>query len=466
MKLRPTSPKAFAYSAAIALTAFTILPAWRPQLFGADYGLYYCLRAGAFLVLAAMFSIFSRELSVNLSLGSQATVKTGYGDPLLSLRAFACAVVLIGHGATITFAPADIVRQASESRAFWLLFPLPWAGVWIFFTLSGYLMGKGFFTGRYQFSRDGMLRFYRNRLLRLVPLAYFSISIMVLFIHPESIAAANLKHLIALLLFDYDGTSPLSLIGLLWSISSEMQFYLVAPFIAFAIHAAAARVNILFIAATILAFGTLYRFGCLHFIGTSSWTVAVYTPLLGNLDIFGIGMVASFVVQRYPVKWPRVGYGLCLMAALYVIGALCWSRIIVSSPSWMTRIQFYSPPAFALVSGCIILLFENAVRAGNKPERFTRYAIASTQLFGTLTYAVYIWHAPIFQVYATTLIKPISSNQTMVALAVASILVFGFSWVTYRLIEKPFDDLKGRNSDQRSGATLYDPGLPIVSSQA
>jgi peptidoglycan/LPS O-acetylase OafA/YrhL len=462
MNLRPASPQTFAYSAVIALTAFAILPAWRPQLFGADYSFYYCLRAGAFLVLAAMFVVFSRELSVNLSVESQATTKTGYGDPLLSLRAFACAVVLIGHGASITFAPSDLIRQASESRTFWLLLPLPWAGVWIFFTLSGYLMGKGFFTGRYQFSRDGIIRFYNNRLLRLVPLAYFSIAVAVLFMHPEATATPNIKHLIALLLFDYDGTAPLSLIGLLWSIATEMQFYLLAPFMAFAVYMAAQRMNILFVAAALAVLGTAYRIGCLIFAGPSSWTVAVYTPLLGNLDIFGIGMITSFVVQRYPIKWARMDYGLGLMAVLYIVSAVCCSRVIASSPHWAGFMQFCAPPLFALTTACIILLFENAIGTANKASSITIAAIASTQLFGTLTYAVYLWHAPIFQIYATTLTKPVFSNQTMQALAVASILVFGFSWVTYRLIEKPFDDLKSRNSDHIVASV--EGIVPIISS--
>jgi peptidoglycan/LPS O-acetylase OafA/YrhL len=342
----------------------------------------------------------------------------------------------------MAFAPADIARQVSESWTLWLLFPLSWAGVWIFFALSGYLMGKGFFTGRYQFSRDGMLRFYRNRLLRLAPLAYFSIAVMVLFVHPEATSAANIKHLIALFLFEQ---SPLPLIGPLWSIATEMQFYLLAPFMAFAIHMAARRVNIVFIATALLAFGTAYRFGCLIFAGAPSWDDAVYTPLLGNLDIFGIGMMTSFVVQRYPIKWPRVGHGLGLMGALYIVCTVCFSRLLVLSPHWAGALQYCAPPLFALTTACIILLFENAIGAGNRVSPFTRAAIASTQIFGTLTYAIYIWHWPIFQVYATVLIKPISLSQTMSALGVTSILVFGFSLVTYRLIEKPFDDLRSRN---------------------
>jgi peptidoglycan/LPS O-acetylase OafA/YrhL len=437
-------PKAFALTGLAALAAFSVLPAWRSQLFGEDYDVYYALRAGTLSVLVAMFFIFCRGFTVDLSIGNRFPAKTGYGDPLLSLRAFACAVVLIGHGTAMAFPPTDVARELSESRTLWLLFPSPWVGVWIFFTLSGYLMGKGFFTGRYQFSRDGISRFYRNRLLRLVPLAYFSIAVMVVFVHPEATSAANIKHLIALLLFDYDGTAPLSLIGLLWSIATEMQFYLIAPFAAFVIHLVTQRASIFFIAGWLLAFGTAYRFGCLIFAGVLAWYGAAYTSLLGNLDIFGIGMMTSFVVQQYPIKWPRVGYGVALVGALYIVCAVCLSRMLVASPHWAGAMQYCAPPLFSLATACIIVMFENAVATSKEVSPVTRTVIASTQLFGTLTYAIYIWHAPIFQAYATLLVKPISPSQTISALAVASSLVFGFSWAIYRLIEKPFDDLRSR----------------------
>ena len=61
-------------------------------------------------------------------------------DPLMGLRALACLIVLVGHYFLVVLPFAD----GSTSLATRSIFRAPpWAGVWIFFTLSGYLRGKG-----------------------------------------------------------------------------------------------------------------------------------------------------------------------------------------------------------------------------------------------------------------------------------------------------------------------------------
>lgn len=423
------------------LAVFSAMPAWRPFLFSDNYALYYSFRLTLFVAAATMLLFYGRTFRADLSIGSNVAFKTDYGDPLLTLRAFACAIVLIGHGAGIVFQPVSFGHEAASSTSFWLLFPLPWAGVWVFFTLSGYLMGKVFFTGRYELSRDGVLQFYRSRALRILPLAYFAIAIIVLFSRSDALATAQIKHLIAKLLFDYDGTSPLSLIGLLWSIATEMQFYLIAPFLALGLHAASRRLNPALIATGFLLWGVGYRSICAA--SGASWTISIYTPLLGNLDLFAVGMLASVIVQKYKFAWPRIIYGLILLDVLYVFAAYVCSAMNVDG-LWVAPLQTYAPTIFCLGTVAVILIFENAVRAGKQPDRVSRAVIVSTQLFGILTYAIYIWHAPIFEAYARTMSKPISSQQTIAALLIASTLVVGFSWFTYRFIEKPFDDIKKR----------------------
>ena len=140
-------------------------------------------------------------------------------------------MVLLGHGSMISFLPSDIAARISSGSKFWLLAPSPWAGVWVFFVLSGYLMGKGFFSGRYPFSRDGLLTFYRNRLLRILPLYWFAVLAISLLMKPEIFAPKNIWMLAAILLFDYSGAFAINPIGALWSVSTEVQFYILVPFL-------------------------------------------------------------------------------------------------------------------------------------------------------------------------------------------------------------------------------------------
>jgi peptidoglycan/LPS O-acetylase OafA/YrhL len=304
-------------------------------------------------------------------------------------------------------------------------------------------MGKAFFTGRYHFSRDGILTFYRNRALRIVPLAYFAV-VVALVIDPSAVTRENIKHIAAILMFDYDGTSfPFSL-GLLWSIATEMQFYLMAPFMAFAIFKISKRSGIAPLAFSFLLAGSAYRLGSLSVMhNNAAWTTAVYTPLLGNLDLFGLGMIGAIAACGIKFR-SHVGIGLFLLLPLYIASALLWCHVI-PSPAGRTAvlIQYCTPPIFGLWTLTSIALLDGA---SGLPGLVTRRFVAGTQIFGVLTYAVYLWHAPIFEYSSRLLQRPIEASATIAAIVGASVVVFAVAWLSYRIIEKPFHELRIRLS--------------------
>ena len=78
----------------------------------------------------------------------------------------------------------------------------------------------------------------------------------------------------------------------------------------------------------------------------------------------------------------------------------------------------------------------------SRPSGWSVRIVAGTQWLGTITYAVYLWHAPIFSAYAKTLQQLLNSNQTITAVAASSALVLLFSWLTYLAIERPFERMK------------------------
>ncbi|WP_375506305.1 acyltransferase family protein [uncultured Nostoc sp.] len=103
-------------------------------------------------------------------------------DALLSLRGVACLIVVIYHGIIIPqlfgsqLSPGAQLSSLRQSIIYhgydftWILFSHGPAAVWIFFVLSGYLMGKGFYSGRYIANISGIVNFWRNRILRIFPL--------------------------------------------------------------------------------------------------------------------------------------------------------------------------------------------------------------------------------------------------------------------------------------------------------
>ena len=104
-------------------------------------------------------------------------------------------------------------------------------GMVIFFCLSGYLMGKAFYSSRYSPDPAGIKSFYVNRAIRIdLPLCYFASFIVTLLVNPSLLQRGTLWQLWRPLLFMYYGyqTGP---IGVLWALSVEMQYYVIAPFI-------------------------------------------------------------------------------------------------------------------------------------------------------------------------------------------------------------------------------------------
>ena len=70
-----------------------------------------------------------------------------------------------------------------QSLPTWLFTPA-WTGVWIFFILSGFLIGKGFWTGKYKTDNlKDFSKFYTNRALKILPLYFFIVILDVLFIN-------------------------------------------------------------------------------------------------------------------------------------------------------------------------------------------------------------------------------------------------------------------------------------------
>jgi peptidoglycan/LPS O-acetylase OafA/YrhL len=124
-------------------------------------------------------------------------------DALLALRGLACYVVVIYHCSPPQ--KSLIIKQSDWS---WLLFGNGTVAVWIFFCLSGYLMGKAFYGNRYAFTKTGVLNFFRNRVLRIVPLYYFVILLMIVLVYPYMLKSEHWKYMTHVLTFTYNPFGP------------------------------------------------------------------------------------------------------------------------------------------------------------------------------------------------------------------------------------------------------------------
>ena len=109
------------------------------------------------------------------------------------------------------------------------------ASVWLFFGLSGYVIAHGFFSGRYSFDMRGVAAFYRKRASRILPLFWLTsgIALVASVWVPMDFAVTTESLLSALFMLQWSHvTYP---VGVFWTLGIEMQFYLVAPVICWAV---------------------------------------------------------------------------------------------------------------------------------------------------------------------------------------------------------------------------------------
>ena len=115
-------------------------------------------------------------------------------DALLALRGIACLAVVIHHCSP----PRNSVVYHGNDLS-WLICVPGGISVWVFFVLSGYLMGKAFYSQRYKPNFSGVKNFWWNRIIRILPLYYFSVIVLSIFVYTDILKTQNLGYLVRIM---------------------------------------------------------------------------------------------------------------------------------------------------------------------------------------------------------------------------------------------------------------------------
>lgn len=328
------------------------------------------------------------------------------------LRAFAVIAVVLFH-----FNPS------------WL--PGGFAGVDVFFVISGYLMTR-IIVGRYDTGKLSVWNFYLDRGRRIIPaLAFLCAALMAYGIWKLSpIGLMQLaKHITGSLLFIsngmywlesgyFDASSHTKWLLHTWSLSVEWQFYLIYPFI---------------ILGLIKSFGR-QRLG-LGLISTCalSYALSVFTPAAHQSSAFYLihtrawEMIAGGLVCLYPLglsdkraKLTEVsGFVLVLASYFAMSERIAW-------PGYMALIP--------VAGACMIL-------AANRHDSLLTNNRVS-QFLGTTSYSIYLWHWPIV---VFMLQNEIDGKWASLAGILISILL---GWISYVLVENRLRGDKAKKSQQ------------------
>jgi peptidoglycan/LPS O-acetylase OafA/YrhL len=382
--------------------------------------------------------------------------RSNHLDPFLAMRGLACFVVLLYH----VNPPRNLLVYQNYDLS-WIIFGHGHVAVLIFFCLSGYLMGKAFYSERYTLNRAGIFNFFRNRVLRIFPLYYFSILILAIFVYPESLQIQSWVHLLRLCTFTYNQSIPVEFSGSFWSLSTEVQFYLIVPFIyAFFRNRLKKRIDVIFSFVGIIVLVLLLRFALTLIFDTPNhyhnYLRYIYTPLITNLDVFIGGFLVNAWLtcgqvreteltnktERKLFRFKRLRKYFPVFAILLVIALYLFTSYYYYHGGPAESLVY--PLATMIIISLFIGLMESydSAKSPRKNERLTwnaikRNPIRVLEVFGVLSYGIYVWHQAILE-ELTTIITSTNPVEIFLIELVATLLLSSLlAAVTYYTVELP-----------------------------
>lgn len=301
-------------------------------------------------------------------------------------------------------------------------------GVSMFFVLSGFLLFYQLYKKKEPLDNGRLWSYVKKRLLRILPLYYFSLFFLLFTLHRDFLFSANgLKAIIYNMLFlrEFHRTgASISIDPVYWTLIIEMHFYVLLPVFYRIFYKYKKAWPFLLLA----SFGIVYRVAVVSLLKEPPVTFLLLTP--ASLDFFAFGMLgAYFYVEKR--SW-IYALGKSYAQLLLVLGFLAF--IYFYNLSYFTKLPYvFMPTFFAPIAMLGILSF-----LVNERTALGRALTCAPIVFvAKISYSVYIWHAIVIgQVERLDL----SNGSKIILSAVVTLVV---STITYHAIEAPFLQLKG-----------------------
>lgn len=329
-----------------------------------------------------------------------------YRSELDGLRALAVIAVIIYH-ANLTFKGV-------------VLFTGGFLGVDIFFVLSGFLI-----TGILIEKQPSLFQFYKSRVDRIYPalllMLLFSSILAYLFLTPADLLnfAKQLKGAVVFYsnyIFMYEDSyiadsSQYKALLHTWSLGVEWQYYLVFPFIIYAIKWFFKEQ---FEQILILLFAISF-FYCLYLMNINS-TFAFYSTFARVWELFAGGVV--FLISRY-IKESKFDNILSALGIVIIFYSLIFFKDTDVQPGFISLV--------AVLGASMFILFTR--------ENSFIYKIATLKIsifFGIISYSLYLYHQPILVFYRFN--QGEIGNKIFLILFLIMVLL---SYLSYRFFENP-----------------------------
>lgn len=345
-----------------------------------------------------------------------------------TLRALAIVLVLMNHYNIFV----------SQSPTFGVIGNMGWAGVDLFFVLSGYLIGNQLLAPAARGESLDLKTFFARRLFRTLP-NYYAVLAVYLMLPDSPIAGKSMAPAWRFLTFtqnfglNYGETFTHS-----WSLCIEEQFYLVLPLAILGFMGSRSSPRLLWCALfAAIGIGMAAR-GVAFMDGKDAFAASVYYSSLCRFDELLPGVAIAMLRNFHPIAFAHIlRYGNTLLAAGLVMVVTVLYGVRNEMPSAFTASTF----GFSLVACNCALLTCSALSPGSLLNRLRIPGAASLALW---SYAVYLVHKPVFMALRPELERwDVDRGALLTIIAIMGIGVLG-GWILYRLVETPFMQLRER----------------------
>ncbi len=315
---------------------------------------------------------------------------------------------------------------------------LGWAGVQLFFTISGFLITRILLAARDD--THPFRSFYIRRALRIFPI-YYLFLLALIWVHVDAGATERLQSLPYYVLYIQNVPSVMLDTGLVaadhtWSLAIEEQFYWLWPAVVLLLSPSRVR----YLVAGFFFAAPLWR---LLVVGTGASPYLATGTLPSQMDSIVVGSAIALAVHAglSPSKLRRAGWvGLGAGGAgVLILGAIIGFLSFWFIDEWATATGgFLFPTALALLFGGTTAL----IVSGLTPRVLERRELVWT---GKVSYGIYLYHGLVFFLLDDRFgsLEDTAAGE-LVLMTSKLLLTFVVAGLSWRFVERPLLALKDR----------------------
>lgn len=316
------------------------------------------------------------------------------------IKILATAMVFFCHSWVVSFDTFDFRPHG------WVhLLVLPaWAGVWLFLIIGGYLAGYGFYGGKYSMNLEGVAKYFKNRVVKILIPTWVFISLEYILIYQEETITWD-RILGCLTCTFYGNSSSVPGIGATWYVYIVMWLYFLTPIFIGILKLLEKVFGItnfsfyFFILLIVCVLGCAYRITTYFYL---DWYKYTYANILGCLDLFVAGIITYKLTSLLPNMSNESIRILRFWVILLLIVLICiCSDFGFLLPYGELLYRYIWPSAFLLIT-CILLILYGYKTNDDKRAVFYKMKKVVNNV-APYTFAFYLWHSSMLMYVAVHL---------------------------------------------------------------